>query len=195
METDRLEAFISQWEAWYPSTPPVGYLLRDAQQELWLRIHSLPGGKRRATTERDKEELIRRHRMVAQALRGQSPTFVAISAAVTPPERVPVLRKLGFVHAAGWVGRYKALSEDLSDTLQPFEFYVAEDGFDAGRFSEIVIAVADDLLDPILFVNPQDERVYAPYEGGADLFTRTVKERDRLRELFRSCLSPRPDGM
>ena len=38
--------FLETWAEWFPDAPPVGFLLREAVPDRWLRIHSLTGSRR-----------------------------------------------------------------------------------------------------------------------------------------------------
>ena len=55
-------------------------------------------------------------------------------------------------------------------------------------------AVADNRVSG-LFAALETGSVYAPYDGGADLFFPTGWERDLARERYDGWLSSRPDGL
>ncbi|MDB4915783.1 MAG: hypothetical protein JWM95_3427, partial [Gemmatimonadetes bacterium] len=61
---------LARWPEWYPDAPPVGFLLREAYPDRWLRIHSLPEAKRYPTSGFDYAELLRRHNSVAADVLG-----------------------------------------------------------------------------------------------------------------------------
>ena len=46
--------FLAHWKAWYPDSPPLAFALREIYPDLWLRIHSLPQGKRYAETDSEQ---------------------------------------------------------------------------------------------------------------------------------------------
>jgi hypothetical protein len=55
--------------------------------------------------------------------------------------------------------------------------------------------VANALLGPFLIVSEATGRVYAPYDGGADLFLSSESERDQYREKYSAWLSAHPSGL
>jgi hypothetical protein len=59
----------------------------------------------------------------------------------------------------------------------------------------VLADVANALLGPFLIVSEATGRVYAPYDGGADLFVETEAERDALRTKYSGWLSTHPSGL
>lgn len=74
------------------------------------------------------------------------------------------------------------------------DFFVADTVWREGDFDRIIVAAANDELCPVLFVNFSVCGVYAPYDGGADLFFRSGEEMRLARDRFRSWMSKREDG-
>ena len=50
-----------RWQSLADQTPPIGYILRYLFKACWLRIHSLPKGKRYADSEVERTELLKRY--------------------------------------------------------------------------------------------------------------------------------------
>jgi len=75
------------------------------------------------------------------------------------------------------------------------DFFVADAVWREGGFDQIIAAAANDELCPIVFVNFSVCSMYAPYDGGADLFFSSSEEMLVARNRFRSWLSKREDGM
>jgi len=59
------------WNEQFPDSPPVGFMLRQAYPQRWLRIHSLPESKRFAETKEEYTELLLRHNIVATETLGE----------------------------------------------------------------------------------------------------------------------------
>lgn len=164
-------AFTPAWTSAFPGCLPVGYLLREAYEDVWLRIHSLPDSKRYADTPDEWRELLRRHRTVADAVLGQGATCWMIRPELTleqhERETVPFAEALA---AFDW----KAL--DLGDSRidgRPAKLLGVPVPWDATALEPVLRAVADDLTGPLLFFSMETAQAYAPYDGGADLFFRT----------------------
>ncbi|MCA9708875.1 MAG: hypothetical protein KDK70_23725, partial [Myxococcales bacterium] len=60
--------FPSWWSERFGQTSPLGYRLRAAFPERWLRIHSLPQSKRYPDSAAELDVLLHRHRTVAAAV-------------------------------------------------------------------------------------------------------------------------------
>lgn len=75
------------------------------------------------------------------------------------------------------------------------DFFVADTVWKEGGFDKIIVAAANDELCPIVFVNFSVCGIYAPYDGGADLFFSSSEEVLVARDRFGSWLSTREDGL
>lgn len=60
------------WEGRWPMASPLGYELRVAYAEQWVRFHSLPESKRYAESDDEYAEILRRHRTVLRELHGSA---------------------------------------------------------------------------------------------------------------------------
>ena len=63
-----------------------------------------------------------------------------------------------------------------------------------GTFDDLVLQVADDRIR-FMALNWDSGAVYAPYDGGADLFWPTVVERELAQQKFDPWRSVRADGL
>jgi hypothetical protein len=202
MKYPRIDAldsnFMEIWASWYPDVPPVSFLLREACSDRWLRIHSLPESKRYPSTGREYAEILRRHNAVADWVLGESsPCAILLYAECSSP-------------STNYIGRLASLTDDSLPFVGrlPVTFWNEHDGvFDCptcifggavtwlrGAFDAFIMAASDERASG-LFVELREGRVYAPYDGGADLFFPTILERDLARERFRPWLSSHTLGL
>lgn len=167
-------AFTPAWTAAFPGCLPVGYLLREAFEERWLRIHSLPDSTRYADTPDEWRELLHRHRTVADAVLGQGATcwMIRPELALEPHEREisPFAEALT---AFDW--QTLDLGDSRIDGRQAVLLGV-QVPWDVTTLEPVLRAVADDLTGPLLLFSMDTAQAYAPYDGGADLFFRTGQE-------------------
>ena len=63
------------------------------------------------------------------------------------------------------------------------------------HLDDLLAAVAEDRTGPVLFANTQRRCIYAPYDGGADLFFSSIDTAASARSRLRSWLSDREDGL
>jgi hypothetical protein len=185
------------WNRWFPDTPPVGFLLRQACPERWLRIHSLPESKRYPDSGFDSAEIQRRHAAVAEALLGSDDCLFFVSHECTgrysrnagalagfTPEQLPRL----------WAIDAAFHDEDHGTFAVPICVSGCRAVWDRERFARFIAAVAEDQMRGIL-LNSRTGAVYAPYDGGADLIGASALARDLLREQFATWLPENPDGL
>jgi hypothetical protein len=189
---------LTRWPHWYPEAPPVGFLLREAYPDRWLRIHSLPDGKRYPTSGFDYAELLRRHNAVAEdVLEADGPCAILLlhQCKGRGVDAVGVAARL----SASGLPLVASLPLELSNEREgvfavPMCIFGLETTWSHGAFDQFISEVAADRCCGLV-VSLVSGRVYAPYDGGADLFYLTQTERDRARDRFSSWLSPREEGL
>lgn len=194
----RLEPdFLARWDRWYPNTPPVGFLLRGAYPDLWLRIHAMPIGKRVPTSGWDYAELLRRFNVVAEDILGDSSPCALV-----------------LIHECGclWSDELQnagVVTDSLSDLgALPRQLWDENDGVFAvpmcmngaattwrrGLFDWFFVAATQGRLKGLL-VEQNRGTVFAPYDGGADLILASSLEREQAMERYRPWISARADGL
>lgn len=189
--------FLRTWERWYPGAPPIGFLLREAYEERWLRIHSLPRSKRYATTERERREILRRHNTVANDMFGLgTPCVVALCDPCRRDAPARLRRAAGLDVTPYRIAR---LSERLWDDDEgcygcPVCLYGYSVVWRQGVLDRLIMAVADDKVEGVV-VSLESAVVYAPYDGGADLIYRSPADRQEAHQRYNDWLSSRPDGL
>jgi hypothetical protein len=179
------ERLTVAWNASWPDTPPIAFLLRDAHPDRWVRFHSLPGSERYAETDAERATILARHHAVLEAL-GASGRCVVIWARFSSDRgsnpSVP--------------GEVFWQSVENADYFEePAQLYVSSIPYPSPDFDDVLRAAADWELAHAV-VGPEDLGwLYHPYDGGADVIARSPEERDRLRAQFRDWLSPDPLGL
>ncbi len=58
----------------------------------------------------------------------------------------------------------------------------------------LLLCVADDMTDGVILTNTTCDWVFHPYDGGADIFTNSTEDRDRLSAAYADWLPPSPSG-
>ena len=187
-QRDLIERLTTTWNATWPQTPPIAFLLRDLHPDLWVRFHSLPESKRYADTDGERGILLWRHHAVLQKLGLSSRCFVIARFASDLPRR-----RRAPVEYANWQTIDGGGDDDYF--AEPAPLYVALLTYPSTEVADVLMAVAEEyLLDVILA--PNDLRwLYSPYDGGADVIASSTTHRDQLRASFESWLSPHPEGL
>ena len=157
-------------------------------------MYSLPLGRRYPADSTDWEELLRRHSTAADVVLGRNAQCALIAAFFgEQPEDREFVNQFGLEVLALVADDFPEDDSDPAD--HAIDLYWAVTTWDELRFAEAIRARADDRGPSFLFAALETGNVYAPYDGGADLFTVTRDERTRVRNAVRAWLSPRRDGL
>ena len=186
--------FQKNWRAAFGHLPPLGYELRCPElADRSVRFHALPGSKRYATTPEETAQILERARALGTAALGKGrPCWLVISRSVYDPS-----------DAAGSesaIGRYRLTpAMKWSDPNDPPEdrarltFYAGEVVWKPGAFTDVLTEIAED-RERALFADLETGSVFAPYDGGFDLFLPDSRSAGKLRIKHADWLSTRPDG-
>ena len=186
------------WADLYPEAPPIGFLLRDSYPDRWLRIHNLPNAKRRPTSGWEYAELLRRHNEVGSFVVGGCSSCALVLFGPCGENVSDKLTNLAMVGGEGLqhLGELppELWDEDNGVFVEPMCLFGAAVEWVPRAFNGFIGAVSEAKVAG-LFADLEGGRVYAPYDGGADLFFPNDLERELAGERFRSWLSPRGDGL
>ena len=166
------------WDEHFPGSAPIGFVLRQIYADRWLRIHSLPESKRYADTEDEYAELLHRHNKVATDALGDESRCCLIE---------------GSWDETG--GRRRGWVMTLEGMELPLRLEVMETVWGYGRFDALLREVADEKRSKVLFASRESGRIYAPYDGGADIIYRDGQERDAFKQAYRAWLSKHLAGL
>lgn len=184
-----MHLFESWFRERFEATPPLGYCLREAHHERWLRLHSLPESKRYAEDDSERAEVRSRAWAAASEVlpTGSAVWVVSCLFGREPLQlRLPKAPSLLFERA----GRYE--HESLEE---PCVAYAAQTTWPHGDFDQLVDAIAEDAERAVWFSSVSGE-AFAPYDGGIDLIVETPQRADALRRVFPpDWFSRRPDGL
>ncbi len=188
-----LHPVAQAWRDCFGDVLPAAFLCRGPLRERWLRIHSLPDARRYAGDRSEAAEMLLRQNAVAEDLLGDGALCLLIFArwnwndAARWPRDEPMRRALA--------GRRPELMLRADADGDPFAFFAVPVTWRRGRFDDLILACANDQTGPMLFANVQRRSIYAPYDGGADLFFGTPDDVAPARERHRAWLSSLASGM
>lgn len=171
--------FKETWNTFFNEIPMLGWKLRASKPELWFRIHSLPESKRYPENEDEENIILSRHNEIATEVLG---------------EKVDLLLYWHWIESFHGIEGTKTMDyedEDIETSL-----YSAKVGsWQSGKFNKLILAVANDELSQVVFLNPQNGSVYAPYDGGADIYIFDHALKNRLKGKYSKWASERADGL
>ncbi|GKS83563.1 hypothetical protein AVMA1855_05445 [Acidovorax sp. SUPP1855] len=185
---------LAWWHSEFGEIAPRGHLLRRALSAQWVRFHSLPESKRYAESLDEYAEIEHRHCLVASALFSDNePLYVFRALGEEARLRGKAKHQLAgrqFREAVA-VMQPESLGQDEEDRMyvRALVSHWKPDFFEAA-----IRLLADWKVVGITFVSPATKNIFCPYDGGMDVFTRSIAP-EELRARFTDWLSPRPDGL
>ncbi len=186
---------VALWGRSFSSTPPLSFLLRQLYPKRWLRIHSLPEGKRYPESKKEEQELLKRHRQVLQYIFSSNDECIIILSGINVKKDYqicPDLADLDFEKIDRWMSVWSN-TLDYTEEIQEMEFYFAQSDYRTIPkivLENIILSVADDRIANVLFWNLSNNRLYCPYDGGVDLFLENESMKLRVKNTFNSYIPP-----
>ncbi len=183
-----------EWSEDYSKAFPVGFMLREAYKERWLRIHNLPHSKRYPEGKNDESELVKRNLESAKHILGTKNITLFVSfyseapnAKLSGPEWI---KSFNF----NWIA-----CKDISDEDGEDPYYLITYGvnFDWNKelFKKIILDVVNENISNIAFFSGETKGIFSPYDGGADLFYLDKSQKIIAEKIFKNWLSIREDGL
>ena len=170
----------------------VAHILRHAEPERWVRLHSLPLSKRYATSKREKWTVLDRANKLASNVLGENsrcwlvhagPHYEGAANDADAYLRIADYRlKLEFEHSS--------VEDDCA-----YRIFAAPVIWSVGAFDNLISKCADDERPPTMWVSVMTGAAFAPYDGGTDLFLPTAAAAATLKCEFSDWLSNHPDGL
>ena len=178
-------AFRQQWNRHYPDIEPVGYELRNAGAEYWIRFHSLPDSKRYAETDDEWRILLTRQNLLAAAVLGdEQDCWLVQSLHKLPPGQVEIavdggIDPFGAIAGYGLESAVVSVREAGTEFEERWEAFAGIVKWTSGRFDGLLREIAD-WSAPTIWYSSETGAIFAPYDGGVDLF---LPDESRVSEL------------
>lgn len=187
-----MSEFASNWARFHPNGPPVAHILREAERETWVRFHSLPRSKRYATSQRENWTVLDRANKLASRVLGENASCWLVQAEPDYGDAANDADTYGTVaeHRLEFEFEHPPLEDDCA-----YRIFAAPVTWVAGAFNGLISKRADDALPPTMWVSATTGAVFAPYDGGTDLFLPTADDVASLKREFSDWLSDHPDGL
>lgn len=190
-DSDRCRSLTAAWERTWPNAEPLGYRLREAYAERWVRFHSLPGSKRYAESAKEYAESLRRQRaLLDELMSGLWPEHLVVLAEDWGHEDLGTGRTRSLVRDA-WPWRRVVESDP---DLVGASFIWVNIGVSNRQLDRLLRAIADDRAAAILTVADLSW-LFCPYDGGVDVILPDRDTRDALRDGHPQWLSDTPSGL
>lgn len=175
-----VQIFRDDWAKFYGNRLPLSWMLRTDATVPWVRYHALPGSKRYAENDAEEAIILSRANVIGNRLLGRASPCWQIET-----------RTDEMADAGELVGTFKE-SDDPDEPV--WSIYVQAVEWRAGMFDSQFRAIADDEYRA-LWMSRSDGAVFAPYDGGFDLFPCSVEQVSALKAEHPDWLSSHPEGL
>ncbi|NKM72955.1 DUF3885 domain-containing protein [Rhizobium laguerreae] len=186
-DSEAIEAFAREWAAFYADRKPMGWMLRQDKSLPWIRFHSLPGSKRYPEDHNEEAIVLQRARVLGKAILGGNADCWQVQCRPKEPNppywSVPV------------TGVESSTFADDEEDGGLWTAYVSSITWRRNELDATLLAIADDRSGPTLWVSRKAGKIFAPYDGGFDLFPASMHEVARLKADHEDWLSSHPDGL
>jgi hypothetical protein len=198
-----MSGFKTTWRRYYPYHHPVSYMMRMDGAKHWLRFHSLPGRKRYADTDQECQVLLgRQNELATEVLGADTMCWLVQTCWVTPKGSIDYANELDpfracreFNLAFAWrfkADHFKAPDEDEVELF--WDVHAGLHQWKSGAFDELLLAIANEQAGHTLWLAPLTGSVFAPYDGGVDLFLPSASTAEQLASAHHDWLPFLPYG-
>jgi hypothetical protein len=160
--------FNEAWQRHRSGLRPIGNLLHHDRAEHWIRFHSLPLSKRFADTQSEQQILLARQNVLAAEVLGEAPCWLVQSQWVTPPTTIDVADSLDKFRVSREYGLHHAFQFMAEETL--WNVHAGLTHWADRQFDTLLLEIADEQVAPTLWMSSANGAIFAPYDGGVDLF-------------------------
>ncbi len=194
-----MNPFQHLWSRFHEGHWPIGYMLRQSGAANWVRFHSLPESKRYAETDDERGVILRRQNALAAAVLASDPCWLVQTHWVTPDGTID------------WADQHDPFAATRQFALEPTFDFVDPDEDDEdpaewrvhagpvrwtdGAFDNLLTSIAEDIAGPTLWMSEATGSIFAPYDGGVDLFLAKAEQVAELKARHRDWLSIHASGM
>jgi len=181
------EAFHKDWITFYSSRVPLAWTLRDEGLLPWLRFHSLPESKHWPTNAKEEKTIIERADVLGNAVLGHGCECWRVECWRADDDDI----QKGAV-SAGFVAQVFSWEERTWIVFVSSEMWKPSE-----TRAKRIIAIARDETWPhsIFWMSKETGQIFAPYDGGFDLFLTSEQQVEHLRAEHKDWLSPHPGGL
>jgi hypothetical protein len=185
--------FFEDWNTFREADDLLRFNLSLQRNDSWTRFHALPNAKRYATTDDERQVILKRANTIGGELFGIGSEVWSVSLQFRDFQARPAR----LLH--GWPSG--ALNLQHSVVGDPYvaedvtvDVYAGLDRWESGRFDAQLLDIADDALIAFWF-EPCEGIIFKPYDGGFDLYLETVEHCSRLENRYVDWMSTREDKL
>jgi hypothetical protein len=185
--------FKEAWERHRAGFRPIGWMLRVDGAEHWLRFHSFPQSRRYADTPEERQILLYRQNLLATEVLGGEPCWLVQTRWIDESDEPDLTERSGL--RTNLPLDFQFITKNEIDEDQRWNVHAVETEWQAGAFDELLCSIADERAPATLWMSSPTGAIFAPYDGGIDLFLPTQSRVRGLADAHADWLSRHPSGL
>jgi hypothetical protein len=173
--------FMADWRRLYPDAPPLSHHFKWCLPKRWMRLHSLPDGKRYADDKAESDIILARQNAVIDHLVPQEQPIQILFTRIETDSHIFIsfdLTRLGVIYNAG--------------DERGYDLWMLNDIWQSGDYNVLLTMIADDEIEAFIMA---PDCLIAPYDGGIDLILKDAHTAHAVKRQFADWLSQRDDGL
>lgn len=179
-----MTGFLVDWRGFFGDLPPLSFAL--PKDNRWVRFHALPASRRYAETPNDEAIILERANTLAAEILGADVSWLVQLGSIDG----------GWDNAAmRWRDEYRLKSGGTvfyDEVAWPL--FAGRVQFEKSKFDGLLNDIAAEKAFRTLWLSPASGRVFAPYDGGFDIFLESSDAASEMRTKHETWLSSRADG-
>lgn len=193
MVTRNERDFLKDWGAFLQVDDPTEHFKPVQSDETWTRFHALPKSKRYATSSDETQTILKRANTLGDEILGIDTEVWCII------RQYRQMRDHPPSDLTGWPGpslklQFSLMNSPYFDTDISVDIYAGLVFWGPGRFDDQLLQIADDGLDAC-WLDPLRGRLFAPYDGGFDVFLESPEVRDQFEVRYQDWMPGRADKL
>jgi len=193
-----MNPFQHIWSRFHEGHWPVGYRLRGSGAANWVRFHSLPGSKRYADSDDERHTILQRQNLLAAEVLGSDPCWLVQTHWITPVGMTDVADAndpFAATRQFGLEPSFEFADDDDDEDSVGWRVHAGRTRWTDGAFDEVLTSIAEVRAGPTLWMSETTGSVFAPYDGGIDLFLAKPEEVASLKAKHQDWQSSHPAGL
>jgi len=189
-----MSRFLHIWSTFHSHHQPVGYRLRSGGAANWVRFHSLPNAKRYADNADERHVILQRHNMLAAEVLRSEPCWLVQTHWVADENAVSATG-MHDPFAAARQFNLQFVREFIDEDEVRWRVHAGPTQWADGAFDHLLLDIAEERAAPTLWMSETSGAIFAPYDGGVDLFLSEPEQVVFLKAKHRDWLPDRRDGL
>lgn len=191
-----VQELTESWRSNFGETPPLTHWMRVRHHQRWFRIHSLPQSKRYAEDKHEMAIVLERANTIASYILGDDQDVWMVSSTASDyrseyeRDGDAPIKLFGLTHWCDWTE-----PEDDPEYQIEWASFARKVHWRTGQFDSLLRRVADDEEEFVLWFSSTKNTVFAPYDGGVDVWAKSGEQVSSLHDRFQHWMSKRDDRM